>query len=165
MLHTQEVGQPYTVEKYLTCKLGLKDADNGVRIFPEFFGHYSKQKLQALLGMEPYECERWLSDMIRLGAFGIGKSINGYHVEVGVTKGGHQILRNLYVLSSEFPEEYLRRYRLLDNWMADMASTPDLTPLSAPTHNLRREWHASTGTDGHRETNIHPGPTSGQPPF
>ncbi len=153
---TVEVSQPFRVEKQFTCYPGLIDADSAARIFPEFFGFYSKSKLMSLLGKEIHETERWLSQMIGYGAFRFDKSQNGFHIEVGLTPGGHQILRNLYVLATEYDEEYVRRYRLLDHWI-EPKDPKNLSPLSIKTNILRREWDART-SDGHGETNLIPGP-------
>lgn len=152
---TIEVTKPFHVEKQFSCYVGLKDHDSASRILPEFFGFYSKHKLLSLLGRESHEMERWLSQMVGYGAFCFDKADNGYNLEIGVSSGGHQILHNLYVLSTEYPEEYDRRYRRLENWVA--FEDPDMSPLSISTHILRREWDARTD-DGDRQENIIAGP-------
>jgi hypothetical protein len=152
---TVEVSQPFRVEKLFSCYPGLVDADSAARILPEFFGFYGKQKLMSLLGKDPQDTERWLNNMIGYGAFRFDKSQNGFHIEVGLTPGGHQILRNLYVLSTEYPDEYVRRYRALENWIVH--EEPDLSPLSIKTNILRREWDARTG-HSHRQENLIAGP-------
>ncbi len=152
---TIEVTKPFNVEKMFSCSAGLIDSESAARIFPEFFGFYGKQKLMSLLGKEAHEVEKWLSQMVGFGAFRFDKSSNGYNIEVGLTPGGHQILRNLYVLSTEYPEEYVRRYQALDHWFGQ--SDPDLSPLSISTHILRREWDALAG-DSDRQENIFAGP-------
>jgi hypothetical protein len=157
VLSTVEITKPFNVERMLTTKLGIEDHDNGVRAFPEFFGFNSKPKLGALTGLEQHELDSWLSSMVGMGCFTLARHENGYNIDIRLTKGGHQIIQNLYVLCSEYPEEYAARYQKIKAWPG--IGDPGVAPLTVPTHILKQEWNSRYG-DSDGNTNISAGPGS-----
>lgn len=126
------VTQPFLVEAFFTCQLGLDDPDHAVVILSRLS---ESTKLTSLMGIimgnghieEQRHFTKWLGFLQRCSALQ-ERSDNRYHTIYGPTEGGLTILQRCISLARNDPEAYVKRYQTLDKWFSSEDSKLPLMP-------------------------------------
>ncbi len=141
-IQARAVTQPFVAEALLTCVLGLEDPDHALVLLSRLCEFNSSRSLQGfIMGngtvADLQHFSRWLGRMMRCSALE-EKSENHYHIQYGPTNGGLAIIQRLLHLARDEPEEYVARFKRVEQWFkpgtmapvpGEQAAPVGLTPL------------------------------------
>jgi hypothetical protein len=131
----------WRLEAMLTVRLGLTDPMAATFTIGRMFGLLSRAELQALTGMQFTEFDKWVTDLVRVGALDVirpkGNSAFGSQLALRFTKAAIEVIQQLLKIAEQAPEIWALRLSKLQMWNTGgsgvVRDAPDgLLPIDAP---------------------------------
>jgi hypothetical protein len=141
---TRSAMEPKTLwklEALLTVRLALNDPMSAGFVIGRMFGLLSRAELQALTGMGFVEFDKWLTDLVRVGALEIvrpkGGNAFGSQLALRFTKAAIEVIQHLLAIAEQAPEVWAARMSRVQMWSTGSSGLvregPEgLLPIDAP---------------------------------
>lgn len=132
----------WRLEALLTVRLALHDPMSAGFVIGRMFGLLSRAELQALTGMAYQDFDRWLTELVRVGAIEVvrpkGSTAFGSQLALRFTKAAIEVIQRLLEIAEQAPETWGERMSRLQMWNgggsgpAVTGGPEGLIPIDAP---------------------------------